>query len=247
MKHLNYFNSLNDYKNGITALPCVSYVKETDSVYFDEPHAVDRIYNAPLMNMCVANGWAQESEDYLTFEEAKQVASITLADLVTYEVVSAWEFKYFTNATAVSYTGLAAGSNPLKYLYFPKISSGFFQKKAIYQAFPNLIKLHMEASVSDESGSNSTLLKSRAGYDNSLIYIGPTSNVGIYMSTLYYYKTAIIDGNARAPRGSGNFDISDMTIYVKDDQVDAFKAIEAYSPYSSNIKPLSEYNGDMDY
>jgi hypothetical protein len=245
MKHLNYFNSLNDYKNGITALPCVSYVKETDSVYFDEPHAVDRIYNAPLMNMCVANGWAQESEDYLTFEEAKQVASITLADLVTYEVVSAWEFKYFINVASVSYTGLTSGNNPLKYLYFPKIANGFFQKKAMYQAFPNLIKLHVSSDITDEN--TPVLAKSREGYDNSLIYIGPTTKVSIYMSTLYYYKTAIIDGTARAPLGSGNFNISDMTIYVKDDQVDAFKALDAYSPYSSNIKPLSEYNGDMDY
>lgn len=243
MKHLNYFNSLNDYKNGITALPCVSYVKETDSVYFDEPHAVDRIYNAPLMNMCVANGWAQESEDYLTFEEAKQVTSITLEDLVTYQVVSAWEFKYFTNATAVSYTGLASGNNPLKSLYFPKISSGFFQKKAIYQTFPNLVKLHVNSAISDENAP--VLAKSRAGYDNSLLYIGSgITTFKSYMSVFYYFKTVIIDGEARTASG---LDIADMTIYVQDSQLDAFKALEPFATYSNNVKPLSEYNGDMDY
>lgn len=243
MKHLNYFNSLNDYKNGVTALPCVSYVKETDSVYFDVPHAVDRIYNAPLMNMCVANGWAQESEDYLTFEEAKQVTSITLQDLATYEVVSAWEFKYFTNVASVSYTGLSKGNNLLKYLYFPNISSGFFQKKPIYQAFPNLIKLHVNAKVSDEN--DPVLAVSRADYDVSLLYVGSKSTYGGYRPIVSNFKTIIIAGTARA--GSANFTIQNKTVYVEDEQVEAFKALVPFSSYPDNVKPISEYNGDMDY
>lgn len=252
MKHIKLFKTEAEYENGVTALPCVSYVESTDEVHFDIKHAVDRIYNAPLMNMCVANDWAKESNDYLTYEEAAIISTINTQDFATYEVVSAWELKYFTGLTSISFNSIQVPT--LKELYIPDTYTGQYASAVIINHqniawAPNLIKLHIGDAVTLLGNCYDGLSSTREGFDNSIIYIGENSNlVGMgYIGIFMMFKTTIIKGIARTAPDMSTQKLQEITFFVEDDQVEAFQALTPFKRLPTIIHPLSEYAGDTDY
>lgn len=252
MKHIKLFKTEAEYETGVTALPCVSYVEFTNEVHFDEKHAVDRIYNAPLMNMCVANGWAKESNDYLTYEEAAIISTINTQDFATYEVVSAWELKYFTGLTSININTVVVPT--LKELYIPDTYTGTYASAVIINNqntawAPNLVKLHIGDVVTNLGNCYAELSSTREGFDNSIIYIGENSRlVGAGPNPVFkMFKTAIIKGTARGSADMSTSDIQQITFFVEDDQVEAFQALTPFTRSPSNVHALSEYTGDTDY
>lgn len=252
MKHIKLFKTEAEYETGVTALPCVSYVESTNEVHFDEKHAVDRIYNAPLMNMCVANGWAKESNDYLTYEEAAIISTINTQDFATYEVVSAWELKYFTGLTSINFNKVMVPT--LKELYIPDTYTGQYAPAVVIDNIntawaPNLVKLHIGDVVTNLGNCYAELSSTREGFDNSIIYIGENSRlVGAGPNPVFkMFKTAIIKGTARGSADMNTSDIQQITFFVEDDQVEAFQALIPFKKLPSTIHPLSEYAGDTDY
>lgn len=173
MKHLRLFETEADYNAATLDLPVVSYVKKTGNVYYNGKHAVDRVLNAPLMNMCVANGWAKESNDYLTYEEAAVVASINMTDFATYEVVSAWELKYFTGIT--SFTSSTVQLPLIEYFYIPDTYTGYFYHDYTggnENLFPNIIKFHISDSMTTLRTERIAPTTNRTNFSGSIVYLG---------------------------------------------------------------------------
>lgn len=251
MKHIKLFRTEAEYETGVTALPCVSYVDSTNEVHFDEKHAVDRISNAPLMNMCVANGWAKESNDYLTYEEAAIISTINTQDFATYEVVSAWELKYFTGLTSINFNTVMVPT--LKELYIPDTYTGKYSSTVYYNSqgtpwAPNLVKLHIGDSVTRPGNCSVELSSNREGFDNSIIYIGENLvDFGFPYALFRMFKTVIIKGSARESTDMLLPTLQQFTIFVEDDQVEAFQALMPFKKLPSIIHPFSEYAGDKDY
>lgn len=71
------YDTREDYSSGVRPIPSVSLIEEDESVLYDILQAVNRPINPELMDACVANGWAKESVNYLTFEEAADVVSLS--------------------------------------------------------------------------------------------------------------------------------------------------------------------------
>lgn len=254
MKHLRLFETEADYTAATLDLPVISYVKRTGNVYYNGKHAVDRVLNAPLMNMCVANGWAKESNDYLTYEEAAVVSELPVVGLITYEVESAWELRYFTGLTSISYSGITTASDKLKYLYIPDNYTGspFNIRPVINSAFlllfPNIIKLH-QGGVGVYPGYQPDYSQTRGEsdeYNNSILYV-PSTITSSASSYLGYYKTIIAMCD---PINFGNqvaSVVQKMALYVKDEDVEAWQALTPWTRNPSSVRPLSEYAGDTDY
>ena len=255
MKHLRLFETEAEYNAATLDLPVVSYVKQTGNVYYNGKHAVDRVLNAPLMNMCVANGWATESNDYLTYEEAAAVSVLQVADLITYEVESAWELKYFTGLGTISYSGVTAGSDALKYLYIPDTYTGkLFNIKPQIDGtyillFPNIIKMHLGGTGMYE-GNQPTYTEERgssSNYRDSILYIPSTVTSVGYFPSLGYYKTIIAMCNPYKFGDQTAAVLQGMALYVKDEDVEAWQAQNPWKNNPSSVHPLSEYTGDPDY
>lgn len=255
MKHLRLFETEADYTAATLDLPVVSYVKKTGNVYYNGKHAVDRVLNAPLMNMCVANGWAKESNDYLTYEEAAVVSELPVVGLITYEVESAWELRYFTGLTSISYTGITTASDKLKYLYIPDTYNGtpFNIRPNINSArlllFPNIVKLH-QGGAGEYPGYQPDYTQTRGEsdeYNNSILYIPAAVTASGAACYLGYYKTIIAMCNPISFGDQNSTVVQKMTLYVKDEDVEAWQAITPWKRNPSSVRPLSEYIGDTDY
>ena len=92
------FDTFEDYSNGSRTVPSVSLVKEDGSVWYDFLQAVNRPINPEFMNACIEKGWAKESTQYLTFEEAANVAH-PLGLAGNTKIKSLDELKYFTGVS----------------------------------------------------------------------------------------------------------------------------------------------------
>lgn len=233
MKHIKLFKTEAEYENGVTALPCVSYVESTEEVHFDEKHAVDRIYNAPLMNMMYGLGLA-ENQDYMTYEEAARVPSLNAADFATYEVVSAWELKYFTGL--VKSPSFASAVPSLKELYIPDhitmINNGGL-------TLSKLNKLHLPEALTEIPGYGIGATDTQ----DSILYIGANVVSASYTTAANGWGTIICMSPAfKWRRDAGGIA---TTIYVKDEYVNDYKAIVPWNSWA--VKPLSEYTGDTKY
>lgn len=235
MKHIKLFKTEAEYETGVTALPCVSYVESTEEVHFDEKHAVDRIYNAPLMNMMYGLGLA-ENQDYMTYEEAARVPSLNANDFATYEVVSAWELKYFTGL--VEFPVFNNGPYSLQELYIPDHIATL--KSSSLTAL-KLNKLHLPEALT--AIPNYGL--GAADVQDSILYIGANiASEATYTTKANGWGTIICMSPAfKWTKDNASFV---TTIYVKDEYVDDYKAV---APWDTRgiVKPLSEYTGDTDY
>ena len=253
MKHLRLFETEADYNAATLDLPVVSYVKKTGNVYYNGKHAVDRVLNAPLMNMCVANGWAKESNDYLTYEEAAVISTVKVLDFVTYNVVSAWELKYFTGLISFDYTGIVKNSTTsslFKYIYIPDNYTGECFNVFYPQGnslFPNIVKVH-NSNNSDSLPAYQQEYNATRGatdeYAESILYIGEGVSNTKNSAHLSFFKTIIL---MCAPFNIGGNAKSNMTVFVKDEYVDEWKTKTPFSSYPNIIHPISEYVGDTDY
>ena len=232
MKHIKLFKTEAEYENGVTVLPCVSYVESTDEVHFDEIHAVDRIYNAPLMNMMYGLGLA-ENQNYMTYEEAARVPSLNGEDFATYEVVSAWELKYFTGL--VNGPIFADGTYSLQELYIPD----HLTKAAGGLRFLRLNKLHLPEALTEIPGYGI----GAPNKQDSILYIGANIVSASYYTPANGWGTIICMSPAFKWRNDGGFG---ATIYVKDEYVNDYKAVSPWKNWGT-VKPLSEYTGDTDY
>lgn len=236
MKYLKLFKTEAEYLAANKELPNVSYVKDTGNVYYNEKHAIDRSINAPLMNMMYGLGLA-ENQDYMTYEEAARVPSLNAADFATYEVISAWELKYFTGL--VEFPRFADGTYSLQELYVPDhiatLSSGRFYVL-------KLNKLHLPEALT-------ALPNYRLGAANvqdSILYIGANiASEPDNSTTADGWGTIICMSPAFKWGKRGNIPV-DTTIYVKDEYVDDYKAVAPWNTWGT-VKPLSEYTGDTDY
>lgn len=237
MKYLRLFKTEAEYLAANKELPNVSYVKDTGNVYYNAKHAIDRSINAPLMNMMYGLGLA-ENQDYMTYEEAARVTSLNAADFATYEVVNAWELKYFTSLSECPhfYDG---GVTTLKYLYLP---DHLTTVKSSALRDLGLLKLHYPESVTGKLPNSPV----RGGGVGSILYIGPnitSSNNGMYPNG---WETIICMSPAFAWAKTTNPATPIPIIYVKDEYVDDYKAVASWSSWGI-VKPLSEYTGDTDY
>ena len=233
MKHIKLFKTEAEYETGVTALPCVSYVESTEEVHFDAKHAVDRIYNAPLMNMMYGLGLA-ENQDYMTYEEAARVTSLNAADFTTYEVVSAWELKYFTGLVACPI--FPDGTYPLQELYIPDHLTSV---GGAALRFLKLNKLHLPEALTKipDYGLGAS------NKQDSILYIGANIVSGSNNTSAGGWGTIICMSPAFTwTRLSG----ITPTIYVKDEYVNDYKAVVPWNTWGT-VKPLSEYTGDTDY
>lgn len=250
MKHLRLFETEADYNAATLDLPVVSYVKKTGNVYYNGKHAVDRVLNAPLMNMCVANGWAKESNDYLTYEEAAVVPSINMTDLATYEVVSAWEFKYFTGVTSITTSTVEL---PLvEYFYIPDTYTGKFRHDYAGTSrplFPNIKKYHISDSMTEIRSDRVASSISRANFSGSIVYVG--KNVTTYAGPPLYpfcqFETVIFAAEPIALNADNVKSIGAQRVFIADENVETLKTLEPFKRFPNSIFPLSEYNGDPDY
>ena len=250
MKHLRLFETEADYTAATLDLPNISYVKKTGNVYYNGKHAVDRVLNAPLMNMCVANGWAKESNDYLTYEEAAVVASINMTDFSTYEVVSAWELKYFTGIT--SFTTSQVQLPLIEYFYIPDTYTGSFShgySGSNGYLFPNIRKFHISDSMTTIQTAKIASASSRANFSGSIVYIGEnvTTLNGSPVYPFTFFETVIF---AAAPRGLNDESVANIgaqRVFIADEDVETLKTLNPFKRYTNSIFPLSEYTGDTDY
>lgn len=236
MKHIKLFKTEAEYENGVTALPCVSYVESTEEVHFDEKHAVDRIYNAPLMNMMYGLGLA-ENQNYMTYEEAARVPSLNTADFATYEVISAWELKYFTGL--VEFPRFVTGTYSLQELYIPD-HIATLQSSTLTAL--KLNKLHLpEALIAIPSYGLGA-----AKVQDSILYIGANIASDAPNNTYANGWGTIICMSPAFKWQKENRPVNTTTIYVKDEYVNDYKAVAPWNTWGT-VKPLSEYTGDTDY
>lgn len=236
MKYLRLFKTEAEYLAANKELPNVSYVKDTGNVYYNEKHAIDRSINAPLMNMMYALGYA-ENQDYMTYEEAARVTSLNAADFVTYEVISAWELKYFTGL--VAFPQFLGGTYSLQELYIPDHISTL-QSSSL--AALNLNKLHLpEALIAMPNYGLGA-----AKVQDSILYIGANIASDAPGSTYASGWGTIICMSPAFKWSRENNTTVVTTIYVKDEYVDDYKAVAPWNTWGL-VKPLSEYAGDTDY
>lgn len=235
MKYLRLFKTEAEYLAANKVLPNVSYVKDTGNVYYNVKHAIDRSINAPLMNMMYGLGLA-ENQDYMTYEEAARVTSLTAADFATYEVVSAWELKYFTGL--ISWPSFESGTYSLQEVYIPDhittISSSGLRNL-------ELNRLHLPESLT-------ALPKYGLGVatddQDTILYIG--ANVASAPGSTRADGWGTIISMAPAFAWSTTSAKFPSIIYVKDEYVDDYKAVAPWSSWGA-VKPLSKYTGDTDY
>lgn len=250
MKHLRLFETEADYTAATLDLPNISYIKKTGNVYYNGKHAVDRILNAPLMNMCVAKGWAKESNDYLTYEEAAVVSSINMTDFATYEVVSAWELKYFTGIT--SFTTSTVQLPLIEYFYIPDTYSGTFMHNysgSNGYLFPNIRKYHISDSMTTLKTERVAAASSRANFSGSIVYIGKniTTLNGSPVYPFNQFETVIFAAAPKSLNDETVANIGTQRVFIADENVDTLKTLSPFKRYTNSIFPLSEYNGDTDY
>lgn len=250
MKHLRLFETEADYNAATLDLPVVSYVKKTGNVYYNGKHAVDRVLNAPLMNMCVANGWAKESNDYLTYEEAAIVSSINMTDFATYEVVSAWELKYFTGIT--SFVQSSVQLPLIEYFYIPDTYTGSFSHSYSGSGgylFPNIRKYHISDSMTLLRNEKIAGERSRDNFSGSIVYLGKniTTNGGSPTYPFCQFETVIFAAEPRDLNGANINTIGAQRVFIADENVETLKTLEPFKRFPNSIFPLSKYNGDTDY
>lgn len=188
-------------------------------------YAVDRKTNAPLMDICHAQGWAA-NEDYMTFEEAAEPITISQNLFKYFTGTSLYELKYFTKLTLANACDFSGGNwkvayiHPINALYTtnaPKVggtTGGTSPKRLI------------------DFGDN---IKSFHGW--SFDYLNAFSIIVFRFGA----EQAYVSAPAWDFNGQNGGKYGHLTIYVPDVAVDAYEA-SVWGQYGNTIKPLSEYD-----
>lgn len=185
-------------------------------------YAVDRKTNAPLMDICYAQGWAA-NEDYMTFEEAANPITPPAKTFYNFNGVSLYELGYFTNLIIIGEarrfakgTWLVARIWPINKLATtssPDVS-GYSAKARLIDFGENIVSFH---------GWSFDGLHSRS------IIIFRANSVVVPVSWDFNGDNA------------GKYGL--LTIYVPDNLVSDYEE-SLWGQYGNTIKPLSEYDED---
>lgn len=243
MKYLKLFKTEAEYNTATITLPNISYIRETGNVYYNAKHAVDRSINAPLMNIAVANEWAKESENYLTYEEAARVTSIAKQDLIDYNVVSLLELKYFTGISTVDIKGVTT----VERIYIKQGVRWLFD---FTTTALNYIKLSDDVSSLYSNNDSAPAISQYAKYKaesgnvvpNTYIIGGKsTTNFGLkYGYVTSKVNSVVVPYDSEVIASSLGISLSTCgNVYVPDELVDGYK--ETYANYASKFLPISQF------
>lgn len=103
--------------------PHIAKIENEDSIEYADAHAVDRSNNPELMDFCVAQGWAKESNDYLTHKEAWTVTTLGTLLQGNTAIKSFTELKYFINVKELGTRNVFQGCTNLKVIDLRNIRS----------------------------------------------------------------------------------------------------------------------------
>lgn len=244
MNNIKLFDTEAEYAAAQKILPSVCFVRETNKVYCNAKHAVDRALNTPLMNLCVAKGWAKESEDYLTYKEASLITSITATDLVDYEITRLIEMKYFTGVTSIN-----LNNTPVESFYLNNNCAAAFNNNS-YRSNITYLKLADDiVSLNENSASHarinqySCFYKASGSIMQGTVFVAGknTQNSSIkYGGWIANVETVVLPYVEVLPTSSIGVIINKTTnVYVPDNLVDGYK--ETYSTNASKFHRMSEF------
>lgn len=230
-----------------TARPAhnVSYIVETGEVIYGRLHAVDRSINPVIMDICVSQGWAQESNDYLTFEEAASVTDIG----TIFKNCAADNFDEFQHFKNVNYlVGGAFQNSSFKSITFPSSVKGYTGNPK-----SNTLANCSHLNKIDLSQCKLSALTENFAYKSNVrrVILPSTCNnisVNSLNRGLYYI---IMPYNGLVTVGTGNS--LGFNIYVPDNLVNTYKTDttstkymgSSWSTVASRIKPISQFEIDM--
>lgn len=127
MVKIYVFPDKDSYADALSAnsllFPHIAKIEENDSFEYVDAHAVDRSNNPELMDFCVAQGWAHESNDYLTHKEAWAVTTLGTLLQGNTSIKSFAELKYFINVKELGNRNAFQGCTNLKVIDFRNIRS----------------------------------------------------------------------------------------------------------------------------
>jgi hypothetical protein len=127
MAEIYSFPNRDSYNEALLAnsllFPHIAKIENEDSIEYADAHAVDRSNNPELMDFCVAQGWAKESNDYLTHKEAWAVNTLGTLLQGNTAIKSFTELKYFINIKALGSRDAFQGCTNLKVIDFRNIRS----------------------------------------------------------------------------------------------------------------------------
>lgn len=248
--YITEYRTEQDYNAALEAhklpLPHLCYITNTGKVMQGIRHAVDRYTNAPLMDLCVDMGWARESNDYLTFEEAADVKFFGGDTYKDYGITSLWELKYFTG---VSFT---PSNNAIKSL--PNIDSVYIPDHVTYAVGVNgAKKVHISDSMTQMYSYFSRAYNTVTLGDGSTLYLGKSLTK---LGTADYFNNYdhVIVGKDDDVYPFNNQFLDNFkygTLWVPDSQLDKWLAkTDAWARFKTagkGIRPMSEYDGDPDF
>lgn len=249
------FDTFEDYSNGSRTVPSVSLVKEDASVWYDFLQAVNRPINPELMDICVAKGWAKESTEYLTFEEANDVASLNINNNNTIKSLN--ELKYFTGVVKIdNFNNLTA----LESIVFPPNASNYIYNP-MSKTFVGCSKLDkIDLSLLSWNPLCTQFLKENKSFRqlilNESISSIPLDTFTSTASAQTRVKSMKIPYNGILTVTGGNNNnkeaLSICRFYVPDDLVEDYKTDAstkysgaAWSTVASRIFPISQWDIDF--
>lgn len=127
MAEIYSFPNRDSYNEALLAnslsFPHIAKIENEDSIEYADAHAVDRSNNPELMDFCVAQGWAKESNDYLTHKEAWAVTTLGTLLQGNTAIKSFTELKYFINIKELGSRNAFQGCTNLKVIDLRNIRS----------------------------------------------------------------------------------------------------------------------------
>lgn len=241
------YDTHEDYSSSVRPIPSVSLIKENGSVLYDILQAVNRSINAPLMDACVSKGWAKESTDYLTFEEAADVTSLNFNGNTN--IKSLEELVSFTGINSLS-IGTFNNMTNLEKIVLPPFNG--WTQPVPSNVFPGCTNL----DTVDARNANFNVTCSQMFNGNSKlrhVYFGEKVS-SIIGSTIYqtpniraiqlHYKGVVTVASPQGETNTTRFYVPDE--YLDDYKTDAshFKS-SGWSSIASRIFPLSQWDTDF--
>lgn len=184
-------------------------------------YAVDRKTNAPLMDICYAQGWAA-NEDYMTFEEAAKPITVSGNPFQWFTGTSLYELGYFTNLTNKSNQYRSLSVRVLR--IYPINKNSVTDNPQVGARIDNTNRRLIDF------GENITGFW---GWCFDYLLVGCTF---VFRSpTVVTIAQWDIDGTLNCLGKGGN------TLYVPDNLVSAYEE-SVFGQKGNTIKPLSEYD-----
>lgn len=234
MNNIKFFSTETEYNASGIILPSICYVKDSNKVYYNNRHAVDKILNAPLMELCTAKGWAKESEDYLTYEEAALVTSIADSDLIEYGITRLIEMKYFTALTEIT-----LNNTPVEVFYLNNNCTAKFNTGNSVSSIKYLKLADDIVSLNEASDTHANISQYCKFSGITLVGGKDTLRFSTKWGGNFSAKNVVLPHEEIITSTSGVNMNKTENIYVPDNLVDGYK--EAYATYASKFHRISEF------